>query len=145
MLNFDVVDFSEHRTEEVISFFWRSVYISFCWDQSFANVTFAQRLCTQGKWCLKLWSGCLNWERKSPFIGRLYIPYRQSTLLHFASTGVPGQCEYRPIYIGKNQNPKNLGFFCWTVYTARKTHNFSVFGQLKRMREKTWISYCFFW
>ena len=31
----------------------------------------------------------------------------------------------RPIYIGKNQNPKNLG--CCTVYTARKTHNFSFF------------------
>ena len=28
MINFDVVDFSEHRSEEVISFFWCSVYIS---------------------------------------------------------------------------------------------------------------------
>ena len=27
MVNFDVVDFSERRPEEVISFFWRSVYI----------------------------------------------------------------------------------------------------------------------
>ena len=27
MINFDAVDFSEHRSEEVISFFWRSVYI----------------------------------------------------------------------------------------------------------------------
>ena len=27
MINFDSVDFSECRTEEVISFFWRSVYI----------------------------------------------------------------------------------------------------------------------
>ena len=26
MINFDDVDFSEHRPEEVISFFWRSVY-----------------------------------------------------------------------------------------------------------------------
>ena len=26
MINFDVVDFSECRSEEVISFFWRSVY-----------------------------------------------------------------------------------------------------------------------
>ena len=50
---------------------------------------------------------------------------------------------YRPIYIGKNQNPKNM-FFCCTVYTARKTHIFSVFGQEKRMRKKTRISYCFF-
>ena len=27
MINFDSVDFSEHRPEEVISFFWRSVYL----------------------------------------------------------------------------------------------------------------------
>ena len=27
IINFDSVDFSEHRPEEVISFFWRSVYI----------------------------------------------------------------------------------------------------------------------
>ena len=27
MINFDVVDFSERRSEEVISFFWRSVYL----------------------------------------------------------------------------------------------------------------------
>ena len=26
MINFDAVDFSERRLEEVISFFWRSVY-----------------------------------------------------------------------------------------------------------------------
>ena len=26
MINFDAVDFSERRSEEVISFFWRSVY-----------------------------------------------------------------------------------------------------------------------
>ena len=26
MINFEVVDFSERRSEEVISFFWRSVY-----------------------------------------------------------------------------------------------------------------------
>ena len=49
----------------------------------------------------------------------------------------------RPIYIGKNQNPKNLGFCC-TVYTARKTHSIRGFWHEKRMREKTWISYmCF--
>ena len=28
IINFDSVDFSEHRPEEVISFFWRSVYYS---------------------------------------------------------------------------------------------------------------------
>ena len=28
MINLDAVDFSERRPEEVISFFWRSVYIS---------------------------------------------------------------------------------------------------------------------
>ena len=27
MINFDGVDFSERRPEEVISFFWRSVYV----------------------------------------------------------------------------------------------------------------------
>ena len=27
MITFDAVDFSEHRSEEVISFFWRSVYM----------------------------------------------------------------------------------------------------------------------
>ena len=27
MINFNVVDFSERRSEEVIGFFWRSVYI----------------------------------------------------------------------------------------------------------------------
>ena len=27
MINFDAVDFGERRSEEVISFFWRSVYI----------------------------------------------------------------------------------------------------------------------
>ena len=26
MCNFDAIDFSERRSEEVISFFWRSVY-----------------------------------------------------------------------------------------------------------------------
>ena len=28
MINFDAVDFSERHPEEVISFFWRSVYIT---------------------------------------------------------------------------------------------------------------------
>ena len=28
MINFDAVDFSECHSEEVISFFWRSVYIN---------------------------------------------------------------------------------------------------------------------
>ena len=28
MFNIDEVDFSERRSEEVVSFFWRSVYIS---------------------------------------------------------------------------------------------------------------------
>ena len=30
MINFDAVDFSERRPEKVISFFWRSVYDSYC-------------------------------------------------------------------------------------------------------------------
>ena len=47
----------------------------------------------------------------------------------------------RPIYIGKNQNPKNQGFLLYgTVYTARKTHNIRGFWHEKRMREKTRIS-----
>ena len=29
MINFESVDFSERRSEEVISFFWRSVYYLF--------------------------------------------------------------------------------------------------------------------
>ena len=28
MINFDVVDFSERRSEEVRNFFWRSVYFN---------------------------------------------------------------------------------------------------------------------
>ena len=28
MINFDKVNFSERRTEEVISFFWRLVYVT---------------------------------------------------------------------------------------------------------------------
>ena len=43
-----------------------------------------------------------------------------------------------PIYIGKIQNKKKPGFFDKnTIYTARKTHNFSgFFLQEKRMHEK---------
>ena len=44
------------------------------------------------------------------------------------------------------QKPKSKkpGFFCCTVYTARKTHNIQSFWHEKRMREKTRISYlCF--
>ena len=33
MINFDAVDFSERRSEEVISFFWRSVY--FIWYNTY--------------------------------------------------------------------------------------------------------------
>ena len=32
MINFDAVDFSERRSEEVISFFWRSVYVQWAPD-----------------------------------------------------------------------------------------------------------------
>ena len=32
MINFDVADFSERRSEEVISFFWRSVYFKIMWS-----------------------------------------------------------------------------------------------------------------
>ena len=50
----------------------------------------------------------------------------------------------RPIYIGKNHNPKNLGFLLYPFYTARKTHNIWGFWHEKRMREKTRLSYlCF--
>ena len=31
MNHFDAVDFSECHSEEVISFFWRSVYVTFWW------------------------------------------------------------------------------------------------------------------
>ena len=52
--------------------------------------------------------------------------------------------DYRPIYIGKNQNPKNLGFCC-TVYTARKTHSILGFWHEKRMREKNLNLILVFW
>ena len=46
----------------------------------------------------------------------------------------------RPIYIGKNQNPKNLGFLLYRLHC----HNIRGFWHEKRMREKTRISYlCF--
>ena len=43
MINFDAVDFSGRRSEEVISFFWRSVYNekgTFCdtFDHNFKNI-----------------------------------------------------------------------------------------------------------
>ena len=34
MTNFDAVDFSERRSEEVISFFWRSVYLGLLYSAS---------------------------------------------------------------------------------------------------------------
>ena len=37
------------------------------------------------------------------------------------------------------------GVFCCTVYTARKTHNFSFFWQEKRMRKKNPNLILFFW
>ena len=37
MINFDAVDFSERHPEEVISFFWRSVYISVSWICSYLD------------------------------------------------------------------------------------------------------------
>ena len=40
----------------------------------------------------------------------------------------------RPIYIGKNQNPKNLGFLLYRLH-CQKTHNIRVFWHEKRMRE----------
>ena len=39
MTNIDVVDFSERRPEEVISFFWRSVYIEL-WSQGVIEVLY---------------------------------------------------------------------------------------------------------
>ena len=42
----------------------------------------------------------------------------------------------RPIYIGKNQNPKNLGFLLYRLH-CQKTHNIRGFWHEKRMREKT--------
>ena len=46
MIKFDAVDFSECRSEEVISFFWRSVYYKFkfkiyvaCWLIALAKVS----------------------------------------------------------------------------------------------------------
>ena len=33
MINFDGVNFSERHSEEVICFFWRSVYYDFDWNK----------------------------------------------------------------------------------------------------------------
>ena len=41
-----------------------------------------------------------------------------------------------PFTLAKTKIPQTW-VFCCTVYTARKTHNLLVFGQEKRMREKT--------
>ena len=38
------------------------------------------------------------------------------------------KCDYRPIYIGKNQNPKNLGFFVVPFTLPEKPITFGVFG-----------------
>ena len=38
MINFDSVDFSERRPEEVISFFWRSVYFVLLFCKFWQNV-----------------------------------------------------------------------------------------------------------
>ena len=53
-------------------------------------------------------------------------------------------CIYRPIYIGKNQNPKNLGFLLYRLHCQKKPLTFRVFGTKSAcMREKTRISLCF--
>ena len=39
MINFDGVDSSKRRSEEVISFSWRSVYIHFCRKYKFMNTS----------------------------------------------------------------------------------------------------------
>ena len=50
----------------------------------------------------------------------------------------------RPIYIGKNQNPKNLGFFVVPFTLPEKPIAFRVFWHENRMRENPRISYlCF--
>ena len=48
-----------------------------------------------------------------------------------------------PFTLAKSKIQKTW-VFCCTVYTARNTHNIRIFWHSKRMREKTWISYCFF-
>ena len=37
IINFDAVDFREHRSEEAISFFWCSVYFCFAWQNRLIN------------------------------------------------------------------------------------------------------------
>ena len=78
---------------------------------------------------------CSATNRQPLTFDRFWIPVHVSC----ASEVFSGQVQdIRPIYIGKNQNPKTC-FFCCTVYTARKTHNIRGFWH-----EKTWISYlCF--
>ena len=50
----------------------------------------------------------------------------------------------RPIYVGKNQNPKNLGFFVVPFTLPEKPITFWFFGKKSACAKKTRISYWFF-
>ena len=73
-----------------------------------------------------------------------YKDFQPKTITHLQND-IHLQNDLRPIYIGKNQNPKKPGFFCCTVYTARKTHHIRGFWHEKRMREKTPNLILVFW
>ena len=59
MINFDAVDFSERHPEEVISFFWRSVYMVF----HFHIMTFL-------------------WDLRFMFVSGSYPPFNNTTMLN---------------------------------------------------------------
>ena len=53
-------------------------------------------------------------------------------------------CNIRPIYIDKNQNPKNLGFLLYRLPLPEKSITFRFFGTKSACAKKPEISYWFF-
>ena len=100
MINFDAVDFSERRPEEVISFFWRSVYyslvpkyfISLCskgislqsirWQQNInmPNIYYRMILSSFRE---KVWRDIIRPIRASSLCSHVNIDYRQKQTLLF--------------------------------------------------------------
>ena len=87
------------------------------------------------EWQTSFSTSIMNVRMLLPVLSHVLAFYDQIMLTKISCTTQPF---IRPIYIGKNQNPKKLFFFfcCCTVYTARKTHNIRGFWHEKRMRKK---------
>ena len=77
MINFDAVDFSERRPEEVISFFWRSVYKAgkgggWCVEEVDSRNVIILLCCNNYEWICKYgWFQCymiqhLGWSVQYP-------------------------------------------------------------------------------